>query len=509
MVVAWDTLTVPDLPATRCSALPGRARVRRRAARAARPGAAARRGDGVRCGEGGRLRGGRLPRRRRRVRGGARRHRRSWRAATATRSSSPASRRTILQPQRGGGELARIGPAEVRERYGVEPAQVPDFIALRGDPSDKIPGARGVGAKTAADAACGSTASLEAALADGPVRRRGRGAAALPPHRDDGRGGAAAAARGPGRRRGRAAALADEWGLGLERLAAAGGSCRAPDESGAGPPAPDRTTHPERQERLRGCSGSGETVERRATRRAAGTRPHRRLPRAARARSTGRVLARRRHDRAAETSWEAAGSPPGSRIEAVDRGGFALVRPPGPPRARRPRDGLLHLQQRRGRGPLRAGRARARARRDRRLGRAPRQRHRGDLPRRRLGALRLAAPVAVLSGHGRAGNERRDDAEPAAAGRRRRRRVSRARSTSIVEPAVAAFAPDLLLVSAGFDAHVEDPLGEMERDGGRVPRSCRSAARQLAPRVAAVLEGGYNLETLPGLVAAAHEGFRS
>jgi DNA polymerase-1 len=42
---------------------------------------------------------------------------------------------TILQPVRAG-EMARIGPAEVRERYGVEPGQVPDFIALRGDPSD-------------------------------------------------------------------------------------------------------------------------------------------------------------------------------------------------------------------------------------------------------------------------------------------------------------------------------------------------------------------------------------
>jgi DNA polymerase I len=57
---------------------------------------------------------------------------------------------TVLQPVRGVSELVRIGPAEVRERYGVEPCQVPDFIALRGDPSDKIPGARGVGAKTAA-----------------------------------------------------------------------------------------------------------------------------------------------------------------------------------------------------------------------------------------------------------------------------------------------------------------------------------------------------------------------
>jgi DNA polymerase-1 len=44
-----------------------------------------------------------------------------------------------------------IGPEGVRERYGVEPAQVPDLIALRGDPSDGLPGAPGVGAKTAAE----------------------------------------------------------------------------------------------------------------------------------------------------------------------------------------------------------------------------------------------------------------------------------------------------------------------------------------------------------------------
>jgi DNA polymerase I len=56
---------------------------------------------------------------------------------------------TILYPIRGGG-VERIGPAEVRARYGVDPAQVPDFIALRGDPSDKLPGAPGVGAGSAA-----------------------------------------------------------------------------------------------------------------------------------------------------------------------------------------------------------------------------------------------------------------------------------------------------------------------------------------------------------------------
>ncbi len=57
---------------------------------------------------------------------------------------------TILYPVRAG-EMARIGPAEVRARYGVNPGQVPDFIALRGDPSDRIPGALGVGASGAAD----------------------------------------------------------------------------------------------------------------------------------------------------------------------------------------------------------------------------------------------------------------------------------------------------------------------------------------------------------------------
>ena len=75
-------------------------------------------------------------------------------------------RTSVLQPQVGGGPLTRIGPAEVRERYGVEPAQVPDFIALRGDPSDRIPGARGVGAKTAASV-LDQYGSLEAALEQG------------------------------------------------------------------------------------------------------------------------------------------------------------------------------------------------------------------------------------------------------------------------------------------------------------------------------------------------------
>ena len=73
---------------------------------------------------------------------------------------------TLLMPTRGVSELARVGPAEVRERYGVEPEQVPDFIALRGDPSDKLPGAPGVGPKGAAQI-LQEHGSLEGALKAG------------------------------------------------------------------------------------------------------------------------------------------------------------------------------------------------------------------------------------------------------------------------------------------------------------------------------------------------------
>ena len=76
----------------------------------------------------------------------------------------------------------------------------------------------------------------------------------------------------------------------------------------------------------------------------------------------------------------------------------------------------------------------------------------------------------------------------------------------VVEPAVERFEPELVLVSAGFDAHVDDPLASMRvtEDGFReMARRCRG----LADRVTAVLEGGYELETLPGLVDAALDGF--
>ena len=77
-----------------------------------------------------------------------------------------------------------------------------------------------------------------------------------------------------------------------------------------------------------------------------------------------------------------------------------------------------------------------------------------------------------------------------------------------VAPALARFDPELLLVSAGFDAHADDPFADLEVTEAGFRELARQAAG-FAPRVAAVLEGGYNLETLSDLVAAALDGFTS
>ena len=92
---------------------------------------------------------------------------------------------TVLWPA-GKGETEPIGPAEVRARYGMRPEQVPDFIALRGDPSDGLPGAKGIGEKTArellhrarqprrAARAAHHPAPARAPVADRPGRRAAR-----------------------------------------------------------------------------------------------------------------------------------------------------------------------------------------------------------------------------------------------------------------------------------------------------------------------------------------------
>jgi DNA polymerase-1 len=58
---------------------------------------------------------------------------------------------TVLLQRSGQEGPDEVTPDGVRERYGVDPERVPDFIALRGDPSDGLPGAKGIGPKTAAD----------------------------------------------------------------------------------------------------------------------------------------------------------------------------------------------------------------------------------------------------------------------------------------------------------------------------------------------------------------------
>ena len=122
-------------------------------------------------------------------------------------------RTTLLMPRRGVSDLARVGPAEVLERFNVDPSQIPDFIALRGDTSDKIPGAPGVGPGRAA-ALLKKYGTLEAALDAGGFPDIGdrlreyleitrlRADAPIPPLPDAHPEWA------------RAAALADEWGLG-------------------------------------------------------------------------------------------------------------------------------------------------------------------------------------------------------------------------------------------------------------------------------------------------------
>ena len=80
------------------------------------------------------------------------------------------ARTTVLYVRTGSRGAEEVGPEQVRERYGIDPELVPDFIALRGDPSDGLPGAKGVGEKTAAEL-LREHGSLEAVL-DNAIRER-------------------------------------------------------------------------------------------------------------------------------------------------------------------------------------------------------------------------------------------------------------------------------------------------------------------------------------------------
>ena len=208
---------------------------------------------------------------------------------------------------------------------------------------------------------------------------------------------------------------------------------------------------------------------------------------------------------ATETTWEAAVLATGVALEAVDRGGFALVRPPGHHALADRAMGFCFLNS------IAVAARYAQA---------------------ELGLARVAiVDIDVHHGNGTEAIFRGDDSVffaslhqwpfypgtggpgtsdgttlnvPLDAGTGDDEFLSL--FAAQVVPAVTAFAPDLVLVSAGFDAHEEDPLGELELTDAAF-RELASGCAAFAPRVAAVLEGGYNLATLPRLVAAAREGF--
>ena len=208
-----------------------------------------------------------------------------------------------------------------------------------------------------------------------------------------------------------------------------------------------------------------------------------------------------------QTTWRAARLAAGTAIEAVRSGGFALVRPPGHHALARASLGFCIF------GSVAvAARAAQDERGLERIAIVDWDVHHGNGTQALLGG---DPRILFVSLHqwpwwpGSGGPEEQSETVlnvplPAGCGDREYARVF----TDVVEPRVQSFDPELVIVSAGFDPYVHDPLGGMAVTAAGF-RELAARCSAVAPRVAAVLEGGYDLRALPELVEAALDGFSS
>jgi acetoin utilization deacetylase AcuC-like enzyme len=208
---------------------------------------------------------------------------------------------------------------------------------------------------------------------------------------------------------------------------------------------------------------------------------------------------------AGPTTWEAASLAVGCALAAVERSGFALVRPPGHHARRSTAMGFCIF----GNAVLMARHALAdgSARRvaivdwDVHHGNGTEELVRGD-PALAYVSLHQWPLYPGTGGPGSSGGNVLNVPLAAGSGDAEYRTAFRQE----VVPFVTAFEPDLVVVSAGFDPYRADPLAGMEVTAAGF-RALAADCAALAPRVAAVLEGGYVVQALPELVAAAVEGF--
>jgi acetoin utilization deacetylase AcuC-like enzyme len=265
-------------------------------------------------------------------------------------------------------------------------------------------------------------------------------------------------------------------------------------------------SHPERQDRLLGLGGR--SVERYASEEQLArvhTPSHLAL-----LRSLDRPVLLEPNTVASETSWEAVRLAVGVVLEAVDRGGFALVRPPGHHALAGEAYGFCLVNNaavaaRYAQAELGLGRV-AIVDFDVHHGNGTDAIFRGDDSVLYASIHQYGSVFPGTGGPGTSDATTVNVPLPAGGGDAEWLGAL----ADLVEPAVRAFEPELVLVSAGFDAHEEEEIYLVDMrvtDEGFSELARRCAA--MAPRVAAVLEGGYNLETLPRLVAAAQEGFSS